>query len=549
MKFLLFLFSLPTAVLALTYNTSSLPYTDVPADRETQVAISTLTELGVVQGNPNGTFAPNVPINRAEFIAIVMRLLPSTNGYIDTACFPDVDPYLWFAESACRAKELDIVRGNAVVGLSPDEYPFEPTRSVKYEEALKILTEVFDIPMNDSTGEWYQQYVDTAVLNQVQLADGAVGSALTRGQMARLTTAYIALSRGELTKLRNAQTSSSRQSSVRTVLSPSSMSSSANSSVSSSYSSSLSTIYDEYLNDNSTDESVLILGQVTSILGSAKLFSNNEPILIKKFIIDLVAPNSSIDAMNVYDETGLFLGRATRSSSTRFELSVSSQNIIAPYRDDYSFYVRGLLRPDDQGGTSGGSVQISQMGIEGVGDWSSRDYEKFTSGETFADSQVARGSIVNVSNAGDDFGVLVPGPGTELASFKFTGATGSSSADVRILEIFFQIEAPNTVTVADAYLRVDGGNDSHSCTVGGNQITCSSLPAEFGDIEDGSRILRVYGDVAISNPSASASLRLSIKEPGSPSSPGSITWTDGVTTFQWVDSAERPIANGTTYRY
>ena len=553
MRFLIAsLLFVPLSVYALRYNTDNLPYSDAPADRPTALAISTLTDIGILKGNPDGTIKPNVTMNRAEFVEIAMRLLPPDHSFTDTRCFSDVDRNVWFARSVCRAKDLGIVRGNALSGLDPDEWPFQPTRSVKYEEAVKVLSGIYDIPLFEATGgEWYVKYTNTAFKFGIDLKDSAIGSALTRGQMARLTVAFMAFAKGELALLRAAENSSSMSSiPVRTVFASSSVSS-----VSSVSSSSVAPVYDPLINDTSTDESVLVLGQVTHILGSAELFSHSEAINIDAFIIELKAANDSIDALNVYDHDAKLLGRATLDRSVagdiRYRLNVKGQGIQAPYRDDFSFYVRGVLRPQDAGGTSGGSVQIDRMGIEGTGHWSSRDYEQFTdASETFSESQVAQSSIMGVENAGDANDILVEGTDREVGSFRFTGTKGHSSADIRITAIVFQIEQAGSVTLKNPTLKADGSSDRHVCSVVSDEIHCLSIPASFGDLEDAPRVLDIFADIDVPDTSQSASLRLSISDPGTVSTAGSITWTDGVTIFTWVDNGgQRPVARSTYYSY
>lgn len=547
MKFLWSLLLLPGVVLALSYDAGTLPYTDAPSDRPTAVAISTLTELGIVSGHPDGSFKPGVSINRAEFMKIAMSLLPQGTPVVSTRCFPDVDPDAWFAEYVCRAKALGIVRGNALPGVDSGLWPFEPTRSVKYEEALKILAGIYNVPLLTVDGEWYEKYVRSAEHLTVQLNDSAVGSALSRGQMARLVVSFMAYNNDELDELRTAQSFSAA--SARTVFSASSpMSSSSNSSVSSeSY---WSATFDPYINDTSTDGGVLILGKVTNVLGSASIFPDAEPLRVEEFRIDLVSEHTSLEAMNVYDDRGRFLGRATKTNATRYTLRVTNQNIVIPKRESYSFYVRGILKAQDQGGSSGGSIEVDEMGVAGVGEWSSRDYEQWTdASDTFAASTVARSAIITVENAADSTGILVPGTGLELGAFRFAGATGHTAADLTITAIDFTLGVTGGVTVSNAYLRADGGSDTHTCSVASSTVSCTALPASFGEIDNGSRTLRLYGDITIPAASQSARLQVSINDPGTISSAGDITWTDGVTTFTWVDLGRSPIARSTSYSY
>ncbi len=538
---------IPVTTFALSYEPSNLPYTDTPEDRATHIAISTLTELDIVRGNPDGTFKPGVPINRAEFMKIAMGLLPPDESFIQKRCFPDIDENLWFAQPVCRAKALGIVSGNALPDTDSNLWPFEPARSVKYEEALKILSRIYGTPMISVIGQWYEKYVQSAERINLNLTDSAPGSALTRGQMARLVVGFLAHSRGELDALRLAETGAS-SSSVRVVFdAPSSSSASSTSSESS------SDVYDPLLYNTSTDDAVLILGKTTHILGSAELFADAEPIQVQYFLIDLVAANSSLDAMNVYDDRGKLIGRATVdpavSGNTRYKLSVKNKNIILPKRDEYSFYVRGLLRSQDSGGVSGGSIQVDEMGIEGIGVWSNRDYSVMTSGETFASTTVARSAITSISNAGDDRSILIEGTDMEIGAFRFEGTTGHSAARLQITAIDFQIGAVGNASISNVTIKVDGSTQRHSCSVASSTLTCSSLPASFGRIDDSSRTLRIFADIDVPDDSLHAGMQLTISDPGTIGSAGSITWTDGVTSFMWIDLSNYPVARGTYYSY
>lgn len=544
---------LPSTVLALTYEEENLPYNDLPSDRATKIAISVLTDEGILRGNPDGTIKADVPINRAEFMKIAMSLLPPETRSSSSRCFADVDPNIWFARHVCRAKRLGIVSGNALVGVDPDFWPFEAVRSVKYEEALKVLFRIYGTPLLTVDGEWYEKYLRSAKHHSLALDNSAPGSGLTRGQVARLVVAFMANNIGELEELRYAETHPPIP--VRTVFEapepqpPSS--SSASSQVSSLSSSSVQ--FDELIEDTSTDDAVLVLGKVTHILGAAELFANSEPIIVHDFLIDIVAANSSLDAMHVYDHHGKLIGRATVDPSvpgkTRYRLGAKTKDIVLPYRDEYTYYVRGVLRNQESGGSSGGSVQVDSMGIAGVGKWSSRDYEQFTVGETFSESTVARSSITEIRNVGDDRGILIEGTDQEIGAFFFKGVTGHSAARLKITAIDFQIGSVGGTTISNVTMKVDGSNERLDCTVSSSTLTCSGLSDTFGRIDDSSRVLRLYADIDVPDSSQSAGLQLSINDPGTIGSAGDITWTDGVTTFTWVDFPRKPVARGTYYSY
>ena len=257
--------------------------------------------------------------------------------------------------------------------------------------------------------------------------------------------------------------------------------------------------------------------------------------------------------MNVYDHDGKLIGRATLdatvSGKTRYQLNVKNHDIVIPKRERYSFYVRGLLRSQESGGTSGGSVQIDSMGVSGIGDWSNRDYQQFTSGETFAKTTVARSAITTVSIAGDDNAILVVGPDTEIGAFYLEGATGHSAAKLQVTAIDFQIGSVGGTTITNVTMKVDGSPERHSCIVSSTTLTCSNLPASFGTLDDSPRTLRIFADITVPDVSQSAGLQLSINDPGTIGSPGDITWTDGVTIFTFVDIGRQPVARGTYYSY
>lgn len=70
MKHLIKLFTLiallyPATALALSYNTDNLPYVDTPPNDDAALAVSVLTEQGILKGNPDGTYGWQDSLNRA----------------------------------------------------------------------------------------------------------------------------------------------------------------------------------------------------------------------------------------------------------------------------------------------------------------------------------------------------------------------------------------------------------------------------------------------------------------------------------------------------
>jgi len=213
MRSLIFTIGLiPSIAIALSYDTE-LPYTDSAPDRATAVSVGALTEEGILGGKPDGTFRYTRLLNRAEFMKITMLLHQSLQRHsfidnpIDLSCFPDIAEDAWFAEPVCRAKQFGIVHGNAQKGIDPQFWFFEPSRSVQYEEALKVLINIYDIQPDlciECKEEWYEPYIRAAKGRNLDL-NLIPGHKLTRGQVSRLVARFVVIEEGTLQDLLNAE--------------------------------------------------------------------------------------------------------------------------------------------------------------------------------------------------------------------------------------------------------------------------------------------------------------------------------------------------------
>jgi len=195
-RFLLtvFLFFAPMTALALDYTDRSTEYADAPFPQAEAVAINVLTNLGIVQGNPDGTFAAERTLTRAEFLALALRALPDVATLDASSCFPDVQADAWFAGFVCGAKNAGFVQG-FLDGL------FHPERPVLYAEAVKILdgTFNFSVPAPSPGEAWYEPFMQVSSSLDLTLPmDVNPTAPLLRGQMARLLSRFIADSEGSL---------------------------------------------------------------------------------------------------------------------------------------------------------------------------------------------------------------------------------------------------------------------------------------------------------------------------------------------------------------
>ena len=295
---------------------------------------------------------------------------------------------------------------------------------------------------------------------------------------------------------------------------------------------------------------IALLGDASPVLGSVKVFNNAEPLRIETVTVTLENAVTSVDHLLIYDHDGGLLGSARLDSSVSggktYLLNIKTRKLTIPQRSEYSFYVRAQLKNRDAGGVSAELLQIDSIAVAGVGGWSNRTYAQSLTG-TFGMHQTARSMITGIINAGAVNEPLLSGSDREIGRFRFIGVRNDGGADLRLAQLTFTLSHVGGVTLSDVQIVADGSSDRASCTISSSTITWP-LSASFGSLTSSSRILTLLADVTVPSSAPRASLQLSLNEPGTSSSAGSIQWTDGTTTFDWV-GFEGPVARGTYYSY
>ena len=326
-----------------------------------------------------------------------------------------------------------------------------------------------------------------------------------------------------------------------------SSSSSSRSSIASSAGSAASRARDP-MTDATVKSNFLLLSEVSPAVAGVRVFSQHEPISVTKITVQLLADAPSVESFLVYDQNQFLLGIATQVSGSygRYAVTLPTGVLNAPKTVPVSLYVRARVKPHSRGGWSAESVQVSSVSVEGTGDWSgSNSYVEATT-ETFPGFETARGMPVVIRNNSVANSVLGAGTNKLLAEFRFESRKTDEEATVRLTSLRFTIESDSTVTVSNAKLRVEGLDTPHDCSISSGAVTCSSLSASVGSL-DSVRVIRVFGDVAISGAAQSPFLRLTLNDPGSVSASGDISWTDGEANFSWLPF-EQPVASGTLMR-
>ncbi len=125
------------AVLLLPFSAAAAGPEDAPAafsDIEGHWAedfIIKAAELGLFTGFEDGTFRPDEPVTRSQFVTVMWRLAGSPTA-AEAAPFPDVPEQRWYSNAVAWAYAGGFISGRA-------DGTFDPRGSITRQEAVKIL--------------------------------------------------------------------------------------------------------------------------------------------------------------------------------------------------------------------------------------------------------------------------------------------------------------------------------------------------------------------------------------------------------------------------
>lgn len=169
-------------------------FSDLEGETAAQ-AIESLRTDGIVEGYADGTYRPSAFINRAEFLAILLRSefgeseIDDLLSRIRITGFPDVASDSWYWRFVTYAHATGIISGY------PDGF-FRPDLRINIAEASKIAANVFNVPSvaiqcvrTPCEEAWWAPYVRALDTAGALPADAWTSPArwLTRGEMATLT--------------------------------------------------------------------------------------------------------------------------------------------------------------------------------------------------------------------------------------------------------------------------------------------------------------------------------------------------------------------------
>ena len=119
---------------------------------------------GFATGYEDGSFRPDQPVNRAEFLKILLEADQTVeidhNSGLDNS-FRDVTGFEWFSPYVEYAEKNGVVEGY-------DDGMFHADRHVNFAEALKIAYSHFGIYTDRTlTSTWFARYAEHAESNEI----------------------------------------------------------------------------------------------------------------------------------------------------------------------------------------------------------------------------------------------------------------------------------------------------------------------------------------------------------------------------------------------
>jgi hypothetical protein len=537
------LISLPLAAFALDFSDTTSRYSDAPFSQRDTAGISVLTDLGAVSGNPDGTFAPQRTLNRAEFLKIA--LLSADVQLTDaTGCFPDTPASAWFTKYICTAKNEGIVEGN------PDGL-FHPERDVNYAEALKMLVELFDLPIPEPASNerwaWYTGYVKAADNAGVSLPDGIdAGTFLTRGQMARLAAAFVAESEGELEEYRAFESGQSMTSSSRSSSHSSSMSSVSSIASVSSQSSTSST------SSSSSKSSIklfpavsrfAVAGSYTAALTESVINTPSEDVRVRTVEIELRDEVESLESLVLVDDTGRELATLaprfySNDDNVYWRVDLDDAAAVLAKSSAIRVGVRAHMKTSTGGALSNEIMEVRSVQIATTGIDTNTLYYFSAEGNQILTHQTSFGRLTMIHNDLGSQSQQSAGDNRLLGRFAVTGES-AGSAQVRLQTLYFLLQSTD-VNVSNIRIYPAGNlNEDSGCAVetqpSGRLVICV-IPTSQQVMSPTPVVFEVVATLAIAGAKQSGTAQLVTPGPGSVTSVGAASWSDGTETFSWIEN-------------
>ena len=527
---------LPAAAFALDFQHGDDEYTDASrfsiAER---AAISVLTDIDAISGNPDGSFAAKRTLNRAEFTKIALLAMDVGVGEGDSRnCFPDVPESAWFSRYVCRAEIDGIVQGN------PDGL-FHAERDVNYAEAAKILVELAGYtlpePAPNERWAWYTGYLKAAAEHGVELDGVSADQSLTRGQMARFAAAFVAEAAGELDAYRNAERGdfeSESSASSSSVSSSSSLSSSSSSSVSSSSSSRSSVALFP------AKSSFILAGERSPLILGGTVISTDEASILRFVRFVLRNKVTPIDNVYLVDKDGdviteLKLALNDNDDDDKWEALTPDSTYVFPANESVKVGIAFDMYPFGGGGGSNQLVEVESFQIQTEGQTTGNAKYLFTDNQVYPVHQTSFATLTRAVSTLPMIGTIQAGEQRQIASFRLESDT-ATGATLSIESVELIMTAAN-VNVSNVRIGDVAKNSFVDCGLEKLEriyVTCGVLPENLTNVPASGLNVSVYADLAVLG-SGNGSLFVEMESRGMIGQPGTFTWSDEIGQFSWIE--------------
>ena len=232
----------------------------------------------------------------------------------------------------------------------------------------------------------------------------------------------------------------------------------------------------------------------------------------------------------------------TDTSDKKWDADIAAEaDVRIPKNAATTFAITAKLRPWGQGGVSGEMIEVEKLTliVQNVSEGMSSELLPDT--KNFPRIQTAQTLLDDIRNAGATAGTLSAGTKKTVATFSLAGTLLPQTSILDILQLQFLVTASG-VDFANPSLAITGADNASACGLTGNVISCSA-PDAMRDVSRG-LTLELRGDVTRHLGDVPHTLQITMDNPGTIDIPGAAQWSDGSTTFTWIESPQ-PIAEGT----
>lgn len=171
-------------------------FKDISKHKWAEEAVESMAVKGIIDGRTTTKFDPTSNITRAEFAALVSRMLKYQEGSSEQIPFQDVSNNKWYYSSVAAVYENGLISGKSPTSFDPDGY-------ITREEVAKIIGKILEKnsykkqdkieldKFNDgsSIASWAQEGAAIAVYNGI--IEGSEGKFMPKQNATRAETAVM----------------------------------------------------------------------------------------------------------------------------------------------------------------------------------------------------------------------------------------------------------------------------------------------------------------------------------------------------------------------